>query len=94
MKNLVEEYQKYHNPKEDQDHMNKHLILFNTSKYISVFHACICLELGDCIKCETFNKYKNKIKFIDFIEIITDFTKFHITPITELLKEYGNVILQ
>src|SRR6202035_532339 len=114
--------------------MNKYLILFNTSKYISAFHACTCWGLGDCIKGETFNKYKNKIKFKDFIEVITifcvdfegsigviidnkfavcstwpggftvidinhldgsvkiseltDFTKFHITPIIELLKEY------
>jgi hypothetical protein len=139
-KELVEGYQKYHNPKEDQEHMNNHRILFNTPKCISAFHACTCWGLGDCIKGQLFNKYENEIKFKVFIEVITifcvdfegsigviidnkfavcstwgggftivdinhlngsvkiseltDFTNFHITPIIELLKDYGDIILQ
>lgn len=137
---LVEAYQKYHNPKEDQEHMDKYINLYKISNYEAAFHACTCWNIGKCNKNNYFSKY-NQIKFKHFIKEITyqcidfegaigiiidnkfafcctwpggftvininhldgsvkiseliDFTIFKkITPVVNLIKDYGNIILK
>jgi len=67
---IVNKYQKYHKPVEDQKHMNKYFDLYKTTKYESAIHACIHGR-GKCSKNIFFDKYEKLIKFKNFVKIIT-----------------------